>query len=490
MFKSLVPGAVERSVIAAKWRAEQLRMDEAANRLDLYSDDYEEIIRATMKTLFHRDNYERLFYHVNGSQNILKRVVNDISMVYKTEATRTLDVESDRYEALKKEIDIDTRMKRANRLANLLNDIIIKIGIRDGKIVYDIITPDICTVMQNPDDPTRISALCWLRTLVNTPDSSLIEYEYMDDLGWWLVLDKNFRTMEIMADPGTYPYRNAAGLPALPLVEIHRQPSEASFWDQDSGRDLYNAAVMLGVKMTQFDYLFKTASFKQIYVIGQHVEIPAKQIMDVTTPLKVNVDPGGNAEIGTLDLQSDIRALMEALTFQINSVINNYGISADTWTLSISEMSGRALKIKNRALLEQREEQIPIYRKAEVKLFEATRIVNNTHASWFGWQKIPDQATLEVDFAEIEFPEDPNYELDIAARRLESGLISLGKFYQMDNPDIKDEKEAEKTLIKNLEALKALKEAHPTLDEALNSILKGGKQQGSTFGAPNRGGES
>ena len=480
MFKSRVPGAIRNNLIVAKWRAEQLRMEEAENRLCLYSDDYEEIIRETMKNLFHPDNYARLYYHVNGSQNILKRVVNDISMVYKTEATRTLDIESDRYEAIKAEVDIDTRMKRTNRLANLLNDVIVKVGVRGGKIAYDIITPDICTVIQSEEDPTRISGLLWMRTLVNTPDSTLIEYEYMDDLGWWLVLDEKFQTKAVYYDPTTYPYRDAAGLPAMPVVAVHRQHPEVSFWDQDSGRDLYNAAVMLGVKMTQFDYLFKTASFKQIYVIGQGVTIPSKQLSDPLTLVSISVDPQVTAEVGTLDLQADFNALVEALTFQVNTVINNYGISADMWTLSISEMSGRALKIKNRALLEQREEQIPTYRKAESELFEKTRIVNNVHASYMGWEKIPDQAVLEVDFAEVEFPEDPNYEIDLEAKRLKSGLISLGKFYQTFNPDIKDEKEAERMMLENLNKLKVTREANPTLDEALDFILKAGKPRAGT----------
>ena len=490
MFQSQAQGAVERALVAAKWQAEQERMDEAADRLALYSDDYEEIIREAMSKLFCKENYDRLFFHVNGSQNILKRVVNELSMVYKTEATRTLDVKSDRWEEIKGEIDLDMRMKRANRLTNLLNDIVLKVGVRGGKMVIDIITPDICTVIQSEDDPSKISALLWLRTYVNTPNSVVIEYEYMDDQGWWAVLDKDFRMKGLeMANPATFPYRGAAGAPFLPIVALHRQHPESYFWDQDSGRDLYNAAVMLGVKMTQFDYAFKTGSFKQIYAMGQGMEIPARQVMDITQPWRVLLDPQGKGEVGTLDLQVDFKAMVDALTYQLNSVINNYGISADMWTLSISEMSGRALKIKNRALLEQRQEQIPIYRRAESDLFECIKVVNNTHASFFGWQKIPDQATLTTDFAEVEFPEDPVYEIDLEAKRLKSGLVSLGKFYQTFNPDIQDEKEAERLMIENLNKLKVTRTANPTLDEALDFIMSGVKKpqpgQGAAAGAGN-----
>lgn len=487
MFQSQAAKAVEDSIIRARWLAEEARLDEAADRLALYQDDYESIIRATMSKLFCKENYDRLFFHVNGSQNILKRVVNEISMVYKTDAKRTLDVDSDRYETIKSEIEIDGRMRRVNRLTNLLNDTIIKIAVRDGAIAYDILTPDICTVIQNQDDPTKISAVSWMRSWLDTVSNRLIyEYEYIDDLGWWAVLDSNFRAKQIIYDPDTYPYRDATGRPVMPLVCVHRQQPETRFWDPDSGRDLYNAAVMLGVKMTMFDYLFKATSFKQIYIVGGHV--PDKQVMDAVTVLHAQGDPNTTVDIGTLDLQTNVANIVQALTFQLNSVINNYGISADMWTLSISEMSGRALKIKNRALLEQRAEQVPTYRKAEQELFEKTRLINNTHAGFFGWEKIPENAKLKVDFAEVEFPEDPNYEIALEATRLNSGLVSLGRFYQEFNPDITDEAEAEKVILGNLNKLKDLKAENPSLDSMLNQILK--TSASSSTGASAGAGES
>lgn len=494
MFKKQARAAIESSLISAKWQAEAERMEETANRLALYSDDYETIIRDVMKTLFHKDNYDRLYYHVNGSQNILKRVVNELSMVYKTEATRTLSVKSDRWEAIKSETAMDVRMRRANRLTNLLNDTLVRVAVRGDRIVYDIITPDICSVVQSADDPTRMESCVWLRTSVNTPSDATVEYEYVDVDGWWVVLDKEFRWKETLYDPATYPYRDADGRPLMTIVPIHRVESESAFWDQDSGRDLYNAAVMMGVKMTQFDNLFKTSSFKQPYVIGGAV--PSGQVMDPTTVLQVpDTDPNQTVEIGTLDMQTDIGALAEALTFQLNTVINNYGISADMWTLSISEMSGRALKIKNRALLEQREEQIPTYREAEQRLFEAVRAVNNAHASFMGWETIPENAELEVDFAEVEFPEDPNYEIDLAAKRLKAGLISPGQFYMAFNKDVKDEAEAEKKWLENLSKLQTTRKANPSLDEVLNYILKdggangdmGGEAEGDEGGAGGKG---
>jgi len=459
---------IRQNFLARKWDAEMERMDEAQEKLDLYMDDYEEIIRDMMSKLFHPSNYERLYYHVNQSQNILKRVVKEISTIYKVAPQRPLRDESERYAEIVRQTKLNTKMKKVNRYTNLLNETIVKVGVRYGAIVYDIITPNNCMVLQNELDPTKADAIVYMITRKNTAGDDGIEYHFWDIEGDYYIFDKDFRIMEVIYDAveNPCPYRDSRANLIMPFVVFHREEPDDSFWDQDSGRDLYNAAVMTGVKMTQFDYFFKTASFKQIYAAGDKVEVPSKQLLDTLTVLQVK---GENASVGTLDLQAHLNQLKDALVFQINSVINNYGISADQWSLAISEMSGRALKIRNRALLEYREDQLPLFRQYEEELFNTTRIVNNTWPGLF--KKIPDKAEFSIDFGEIEFPEDPEDEIRIQTKKLRSGIISPGQFFQYFNPDIKDEKEAEKELMKNLDKLQKMREKYPQLEEALDYIL-------------------
>ena len=58
-----------------------------------------------MKELFHKDNYNVMKYHVNQSQNILKRVINEISSIYKQPAVRTTDDE--RYQEILDSFDLE-----------------------------------------------------------------------------------------------------------------------------------------------------------------------------------------------------------------------------------------------------------------------------------------------------------------------------------------------------------------------------------------------
>ncbi|MCK4759653.1 MAG: hypothetical protein KAT69_06360 [Candidatus Aminicenantes bacterium] len=484
--------AVEMNLLKTKWEADQARQKEAQEKLDIYMDDFKEIVERKISELFHPDTVKRLRYHVNQSQNILKRVINEISTIYKGEAQRALDPESVRYDEIKKLNNLDIIGKKVNRYTNLLNETLVKVGFRDGRIAYDIITPNICTVIQNEQDPTKADAIIYTVTQANTRGSTKIRYHYWSLDGDYLIFDESFRIVGKIYDSDDrtgelrpYPYIDPdTKRYILPFVISHKQAPDSAFWDQDSGRDLYNAAIMTAIKMTLFDYYFKVGSFKQIYLIGDESDMPGDQVLD---PLTVLRGTGEGAAIGVLDREVNMKQLQEAIIFQLNSIINNYGISADQWTLSIAEMSGIALRIRNMPLMEIREDQIPFYRQFERDLFKVTRIVNNAHLVGKA-QVIPEKAEFSVDFAEIVFPEDPIAALKHSTEQLKAGLISLGQFYMIFNPDEKDEKAAEKRIIDNLSKIQEARKKYPDLDQLLMAIVGIAEEEPGGEGAPAAGG--
>ena len=227
--------------------------------------------------------------------------------------------------------------------------------------------------------------ICYQISYVNTRGRSDVDWHFWgvdEGAGEYVLFDKNFKPKKTIygedGEEGPYPYLMKEKEAVLPFVVFHRDSPDYTFWDQDTGGDLYNAGVRAHVKMTMLDYYFKTCSFKQVYIIGDTSKMPQDQVMDPISPL--SCPAGEGAEIGVLDIQNNMKQLQDALAYNINTVVNNYGISADQFTLVGGEMSGRALKIRNRALMEIREEQIPLYRQYEWELFSVIRIVNNAWA--------------------------------------------------------------------------------------------------------------
>ena len=499
LFQQLGEQEITKSVLKAIWDNDIARKTFAEDKLSLYKDDYEDIIRAKMKELFHKDNYGRLYYHVNQSQNILKRVIDTISMIYKEPTVRTTT--DTRYKEILEAFDFDVFMKRNNRYTNLFNECLIYVGVRFNQLVYDIITPNNASVIQNLKDPTIADAIYYQVSRVNTAkrgkNEDIINYYYWDVAGNAYILNQNWEVVEVIYDAEGEGLKGQTGVTPspyldeefnknkrktedikylLPFVTLHRQFPDTDFWDTTSGQDLYNSTVLTGVKFTQFDYHFKYAAFKQMYAVGDKVEVPVGQIMDAPSMIWVK---GEGASVGTLDTAAKLDQMEAALIFQINSVINNYGISSDAWTLSVAEASGRALKIRNQALIESRQDQLSTYIQGEKDLFDLIKVVNNAHAGFYKWGTIGDGAEVVTDFGEIGFPEDPQVELKLDVKKLRAGIITPGQFYMKYNPDFTDEKKAETQLVKNLEKLEAVKTEHPGLEDALRFIIGGVREQGS-----------
>jgi len=470
-----------QNVLKVKAEADDERMVEAEDRLDLYMDDFEEIVDTKLRSLFVNKIYDRLKLSINGSQNITKRVINEISIIYTEEPTRTTDPPSDRYAEIEAETRLDLKMKKVNRYTNLLNQTIVKVGAREDRlmgwqIVYDILTPDMTMVIQNEEDPTKLDGIIYMNSWKDTRGNEHSEYHSWHVDGYYIVYDEDKKIKETKYDESmkgedsdlAYPYKNSDGKFIIPFVVFHRTEPDWDFWDRDSGRDLINATIAVHWKMTLFDYYFKVSSFKQIYVIGDIAKVPQDQLSDPGFVYSVPAE--ANAQIGVLDIQANLKQLQEAIQFQIGSIINNYGISSDAFALSVPELSGRALLIKNRSLLQMINDQLPLYRDSETELFEVTRVVNNAWPKNF--TKIDEKATFSIDYKEITFQDEPKDELELKAMRLKAGLISLGQFYLEENPDAGTIEEAEEIIKKNFEELGEILTEIPEVDAAINVILK------------------
>ena len=99
---------------------------------------------------------------------------------------------------------------------------------------------------------------------------------------------------------------------------------------------------------------------------------------------------------------------LKALQDRIVYVLVGYGISPQNFTMSASPSSGFALKISNIGKLEARQNQMPLYRKNEQKIFHIERTIWNYH----NLSKPIDMASsLIADFIEPNYPKSPDEQI-------------------------------------------------------------------------------
>jgi len=459
LFESQSGKMVLQSYLNAKANEEKRRQGEAQKRLDIYHDDWQQILEDICREQFHKDNYLKIKKLKNTTQNILRKVVDDVSVVYKVAPQRDFG-ENEILQEIYEDLQIDEVMKRFNQYGFLCNDLLLRVGwdFELKKITLDILTPANASVMQRDNYPEQAAGIYY--------PIEYIDSQYKVDKKFVFWSDSEHFVFTMNESGGVIQQMPAENNPdmvnpfnKLPFVIMHMKPLLGQFWNESSGSDLIDSTTITGFKRTMKDYLFKFASFKQLVIVTDDPSKLSKDmLMDPATAIVVT---GQGAGASVLDFTAPFEALEKTIQADINATLSTYGLSVDMFTVSPNEMSGKALSIKNRGLQEIRETQLPLFRRVENDLFEMIRLVYNTYNP----MGIPETLEFKIDFAELEAYQDPMEERKQAQWDVQNGIISPGQFYMAFNPDIIDEDEAEEKMAENLEKYKNMKNQGFSFDQ-------------------------
>lgn len=445
------PDIVEMMLEKAKDGLTAARKKNVIERLNIYNDYFKDIIKTEVDLQFSEKTRANIKQMIDDSNNLLKRIVNDISVVYQESAQRSYQVngkDDGRYLDLISKMPLDLITQEVNRLTNLCNETLIYIVPRNGRIDYDILTPDYVEVYQDEDDPTKPVAIIFTQSYVDTKGKTKIYYIYFDVFGNHFKFDEDHNPVRIPDNPeGINPYQDPErrDRTVLPFVIFHKKFPRTQIWEDTSGQDLVSATKQIGVMLTYLNYLFKVQSFKMLYLAGIDIkDVPVELVFD---PLFPKVFPDSSGSMGVVDYQIDLRQLWSIIYEKVGVIANNYGLSLDNFKLTVQAQSGFALKIKNSALEKIVNEQKKFYRYYERELFEKTKIVNNSQYK----DKIADNGVFKVDFAETEYPESPDEIRNQWKFDIQMGARSILDYVMYVNPDIKTREQAEKQLRDNVE---------------------------------------
>jgi hypothetical protein len=468
------------------------------NLIDIFRDNWGYIIRSELQAQFTEKTYKKMYWLTSQEQNIVKRVVNELSVVYKQPAER-LAVKDDsgeniiydeNYQEAIKDTDLDAVMQMVNKYTNLTNQTLLKVVFRDGKLDFDLINfnnAEIYTHMDDwrkivaikyfvgyvfpqkyytSDDPKKVSdQQAWI-----TETGPLQEYSYAyiytfgnEDLeiDGTEILESDARKFlkggkiykvsaasdktEVIVDEKDNPYRDENGDAILPFVFCPKQYPVEELLDFTTGSDLFDLNINVALDITHLNNLKKYQSYKQpVLRVPDTKGLPPVIRTDPTEPIILQ-DPEGNAQAYLLDLQARIKEHQETIEKRILSVLTGYGISPQNYTMSATPESGFALKISNMGKLEAREQQLPNYLRIEKDLFDVTRAVWNHHMPG---KEISEDSQLMIDFAELEYPLSPQEKMTKQAWLKQNNVITDLDIMLDNNPDLSEE-QAKKLLEEN-----------------------------------------
>lgn len=416
---------------------ENMRRKQARMRIDLYNDEGAAQIDAMLDSIFDNSmvrSARKKFVELASFQNLTKRIVREISAVYSEPATRRVrsSAMDRRYQEVQRITGLDRKMRLANQMLNLCNEVVTFFDIQRGKPKLRIVTPDNFWAVSSYEDPTELVAVIFDKFPVKgQPVSPKTPYYLVVADDEVFSLDKDGRIL-----PET---RRSHGLSRMPLQLIHRVEPTTRLLNPNPGRDIiaaHKSLALINVMMLKH----QKSGTKQAYASGDVGDMPRSQPMDEEHLLQA---PEG-VQLSTLDLGADPSSYITAARSVIKQIAANYGIPESVFDLSYQATSGFEIELKRTGLREVRRDQIldwrPVERDISAVMVEVLAEMGHSLAyNDDGWS---------IDFGEVETPQEPMAMLTFWEKQRQMGLINTIDMIMHLNPEM-DEKEAEEQMVAN-----------------------------------------
>lgn len=437
LWNSTAKTVVQQMLMEARHKATIERKKNALKALDYYHDQQIPYIEEFLEAHADPSIYRPVFF------NVVKKIINQLSMVYLADAKREIDG-TDR----DKEIHVDMinssnlnlKMKTASRYTQLLKTILLRPVWRKGKIDLDILTPDLVDVIVG-DTPEDIQQVM----VIHYPQDGKAE-----DITYSLWNADQFQRLDYIGniiETEDNPYRI---IPFVPLWNSY--PSLGSFWT-NGGDDLLSVQEAIFMKLTDLMLVLEYQGFG----------IPvAKGLPDSG---RLQIGPNSAIEIenpeGSFTFEKSnapIAQILSSIEFLAKNLAISNGLSAEAMSVKPTQTSGLSRIAGNRELEELRRDQISLFGRYERQLFDMFCIVWNAHNPS---NKISDKARLKIDFFDPKPVMSPDKQVQSWEKELEMGTISRVDILQLKNPDLSKE-DAE---IKLAEILKENKQFKSSSDQ-------------------------
>lgn len=387
------------------------RKDDCARRLRYYWDEQSQETFKLIARRWSRPEQFRLF-----SINVVRAITNRRANTYRIQPRRVFTgVDQAAMDALYRAMNADAVLKKASRYVKLCKTGLLQVGFNDatGTPTLNVITPNVLDVLySDPENPERV---------IITHGAARAEDVTYSDWSATSFRHLNYRGVprRIDGNPGN---ANPYGvLPFVPLFD--RLPDDQFFLP--GGNDLIEAQDAVNVALANLWRSVETQAHGQAWATG----ISANEVLQFGPDRAIALPQGG--QFGFASPNSPIASILSAIEFVLRQTAATHGVGSDVFDLSKVAESGSAKHAGRIELREERLDDIAQWRIAEARLFAVLKAVVNTHRPG----TIPDDATIAVDFAELQDSLTEAEQLANTRDKIDLGLWSPADALMALNPD-------------------------------------------------------
>ena len=387
------------------------RKNKCARRLRYYWDEQSQETLKLIARRWSRPEQFRLF-----SINVVRAITNRRANTYRIQPRRVFTgVDQATMDALYRAMNADAVLKKASRYTKLCKTAMLQVGFHEasGIPTLNVITPNVLDVIySDPEHPDRVVVTHGATRAedVTYSDWTATGYRHLNYRGAPRRIDGNPNNAN--------PY---GVLPFVPLFD--RLPDDQFFLP--GGDDLFEAQDAVNVALCNLWRAVEQQAHGQAWASG----ISANEVLQFGPDRAIALPQGG--QFGFASPNSPIASILSAIEFVLRQTAATHGVGSDIFDLSKVAKSGSAKHAGRIELREERLDDIAQWRIAEARLFAVLKAVVNTHRPG----TIPDDATIAIDFAELQDSLTEAEQLANTRNKIELGVWSPADALMALNPD-------------------------------------------------------
>ena len=280
-------------------------------------------------------------------------------------------------------------MQRVQRDTLALREMVMRIDVVDGGLVFRPVFPDLVEASAHPRRP-------------DTP-TTLAEWEHIPEFGWVrrsasIVGQPHYsatasidgQDVDVTADViGSGLPIDASGAPSIPYVVFHAAECGWLF-DAFSNREIVEGSLIIGVLLTFYQHICRTSAFSQRYAAGVLVEgvgteanggEAARQeiVTDPATLLMLAVREGSSPLIGQWAPSADPEALLRSISMYERRIMTNAGLMPQDVTRQSADVrSGYSLAVARESVRDMQRLHEPQFRRGDLAVIRAAAIALNS----------------------------------------------------------------------------------------------------------------
>jgi hypothetical protein len=390
-------------------RASQSRKERADKLQKYYTDQQSQETLRLVKQRWSKPESFRIF-----QVNMIKKIVNKRANLYRLAPRRTFEGGDQKaIEQIYKAAGVDIVLKKASRMVKLHKTAAVQVSWKNNSPALSVLTPSILdATYSDPEDPERL--------IITHRAARDTDTEYSD----WTASGYTRRNYQGHPIALAGNKANANPYNVLPFVPVFDTLPDDQFFIP-GGDDLIESQEAINVALSNLWRAVELQAHGQPWATG----VNAGEALQTGPDRAITLPAGGT--FGFAAPNAPIMDILEAIQFVMRQTASSNDLSSDVFDLDRRSESGAAKHVEQLDLYEARQDDVAHWHGYESSLFEVIKAVANTHKPG----SIPKDATVTVDFAELQEFQAEAERLSNARLKQELGIWTPVDVLRSENPD-------------------------------------------------------